>query len=558
MKMQRSAVCMMFLLAALLLPLKVIAAPQIVEEFFPSGEITKPQAPFLRYSGASNNGDSIQMWYNIPKDVLALSNAYNRWSNSDGGSDGFIARFGVEEYRLYLQTDASIDGGSWQYSDEWDDGEWPGLPAPHALAFHCMEGLNNNPNKIYPEMDVSWLTYIEDGNTGFLAPIVTPFTVDGGTNYHYDLKNHTLAVRCRLMLEYWTRGGEKQRIFSPWSPETSIGRNGTQEALTAPGSIEAPILSDFSIVVKNDRNFGRYYLEIPESVYDGVLYCESQEDTVDPYYIQVQMRVNGGEWQDVYIANPKWIFSGHRFTETEGGLKADDAVAVRARLQCKKLGIVSNWSNVVGVGTDTAEASFTASQWAQGELEEAAALGLIPDSLKEADLTEPITRAEYAVVRVKCYEALTDMKAEPYPSNPFTDTTDAEVLKAFNIGVTNGTGPTTFAPDVILNREQAATMLTRIYKKIEIGGWTLETDGNYSEEFRGMFETPEPFADDENISGWAKDSVYFMKAKGIIDGVGGNKFAPRAITDAEETAGYAQATREQAILIAKRMVKKLG
>ena len=555
MRRQLSALCMAFLLTFLLFSAKVMAAPQIVEEFFPSGEITKPQAPFLRYSGVSDNGDSIQMWYNIPKDVLALSNAYNRWSNSDGGNEGFIARFGVEEYRLYLQTDASIDGGSWQYSDEWDEEDWPGLSAPHALAFHCMEGLNNNPNKIYPEMDVSWLTYIEDENTGFLAPIVTPFTIDGGTNYHYDFKNHTMAVRCRLVLEYWARDGERQRIYSPWSPATSIGKNGTQAALNAPDSIEAPILSDFAVVVKNDRNYGRYYLEIPESVYDGVLYCESQADALDPYYIQVQMRVNGGEWQDVYIANPKWIFSGNRLTEPESGLKADDAVSVRARLQCKPLGLVSDWSNVVGVGM---AASFTASEWAQGELEEAAALGLIPDVLKDADLTEPITRAEFAAVSVKCYEALTDMKAEPYPSNPFTDTTDAAVLKAFNIGVTNGTGPTTFSPDVILNREQAATMLTRVYKKSEIYGWALETDGNYKEEFRGMFETPELFIDDENISGWAKDSVYFMKAKGIIDGVGGNKFAPRAITDAEEETGYAQATREQAILIAKRMVKKLG
>ena len=49
-----------------------------------------------------------------------------------------------------------------------------------------------------------------------------------------------------------------------------------------------------------------------------------------------------------------------------------------------------------------------------------------------------------------------------------------------------------------------------------------------------------------------------MKAKGVIDGVGDNKFAPRTITDDEETTGYAQATREQAILIAKRMVQKLS
>ena len=101
-------------------------------------------------------------------------------------------------------------------------------------------------------------------------------------------------------------------------------------------------------------------------------------------------------------------------------------------------------------------------------------------------------------------------------------------------------------------------MLTRLYKKIAIDGWTLETDGNYAGTFRGMYETPAPFADDKNISGWAKDSVYFMKAKGVIDGVGGNKFAPRATTESEEATGYAQATREQAILIAKRMVQKLG
>ena len=49
-----------------------------------------------------------------------------------------------------------------------------------------------------------------------------------------------------------------------------------------------------------------------------------------------------------------------------------------------------------------------------------------------------------------------------------------------------------------------------------------------------------------------------MAYASVIDGVGGNKFAPRATTESEEATGYAQATREQAILIAKRMVQKLG
>ena len=553
MRKHLSAVCMAFMLAVLLLPLRVMAAPQFVEEFFPPGEISAPKAPYLRYSGQKDNGDSIQMWCNVPKDILTLSDAYNRWDNSGSGSDGFVARFGIEEYRIYVQTDASIDGGPWQYSAAWDAPEWSGLDEPHYLAFHCNENLGSNPNKFYHNMEVSWLTYIENGKTGFLSPIVTPFTTgNGDTNYHYDLTNHTLSVRCRIVLEY-RENGEAHCIFSPWSPETAIGQNATQATLSAPTSIDAPTLSDFSIVVENDKPQGRYYLDVPESVYDGLLYCEAQEDMFEPYCIQAQMRKGGGDWQDVYTANPVWIFSGYRSASPEGGLQQGDAVEVRVRLVCERLGLSSDWSNTVGTAT-----TFTASQWAQSELEEAAALGLIPDCLKGADLTGPITRAEFAAVSVKCYEALTNTKTEPYPSNPFTDTTDVEVLKAFNIGTTNGTGPTTFSPKVLLNREQAATMLTRLYKKIAINGWTLETDGNFANEFRAMFDMPEAFADDENISGWAKDSVYFMKAKGIIDGVGDNKFAPRAVTSSEEAMGYAQATREQAILIAKRMVKKLG
>ena len=48
-----------------------------------------------------------------------------------------------------------------------------------------------------------------------------------------------------------------------------------------------------------------------------------------------------------------------------------------------------------------------------------------------------------------------------------------------------------------------------------------------------------------------------MAAHNIIGGIGGNMFAPRADTDDERARGYAQATREQALAIAVRMVEKL-
>ncbi|MBR2717472.1 MAG: S-layer homology domain-containing protein, partial [Oscillospiraceae bacterium] len=182
-------------------------------------------------------------------------------------------------------------------------------------------------------------------------------------------------------------------------------------------------------------------------------------------------------------------------------------------------------------------------------------LGLIPESLKNADLTQPITRAEFAAVSVKVYEALSGQSAAAPAVNPFTDTSDPEVLKAFGVGVTNGMSETTFVPNALLNREQAATMLTRVYKKVTIPGWTLETDGQVGAL---TYDKGAPFADDADISDWAKDSVYFMAVNGIINGMGDNIFAPKAVTPAQEAAGYAQATREQALLIAVRMVNNLG
>jgi len=193
--------------------------------------------------------------------------------------------------------------------------------------------------------------------------------------------------------------------------------------------------------------------------------------------------------------------------------------------------------------------------WAQAELQQADALGLIPDSLKGADLTLPITRAEFAAVSVLTYQAMTGETATPVATNPFKDTTDEMVLKAVNVGITNGTGDgTTFSPGMILNRETMSTMLTRVYKKATLPGWTLATDG----QFKLDYTKGNTFADDQSISPWAYESVYFMAANGIVKGGDGNKFFPNDPPGTAEALQAANATREQALMMAARMVTNLG
>lgn len=182
------------------------------------------------------------------------------------------------------------------------------------------------------------------------------------------------------------------------------------------------------------------------------------------------------------------------------------------------------------------------SDWAKDELSKAEEYGLIPEILQTSDVSKPINRAEFAAVSVKLYEALSGETAVEAAENPFADTEDSEVLKAYELGITSGVTVNSFEPDSLLSREQAATMLARVY--------TIYS-GN---EIKNNSE--KKFADDADISRWAKESVYFMAENGIITGMENNIFAPRNITPEQESAFYANSTREQSLAIAKRMYEK--
>lgn len=59
-------------------------------------------------------------------------------------------------------------------------------------------------------------------------------------------------------------------------------------------------------------------------------------------------------------------------------------------------------------------------------------------------------------------------------------------------------------------------MLTRVFKKVSFNGWTIQTD----DQFTLSYTKPPAFADEAKISSWAVNSVYFMAANGIINGIG--------------------------------------
>ena len=179
------------------------------------------------------------------------------------------------------------------------------------------------------------------------------------------------------------------------------------------------------------------------------------------------------------------------------------------------------------------------SDWAKDYMRQAGNAGLIPASLDNQDLTKVITRAEFAAVAVRLYETLAQAVPEYWGPSPFTDTEDPDVLRAYSLGVVNGMGDGTYAPDASLTREQAVTMLGRVYE--------LALTNAISGGAGLPQSTALTFTDNWNIADYAGTYVYFFVGHGIVDGMGDGSFAPKA-----------SMTREQAIKVAVVAVAMLG
>jgi len=180
----------------------------------------------------------------------------------------------------------------------------------------------------------------------------------------------------------------------------------------------------------------------------------------------------------------------------------------------------SPWSETVTIG-------LKSSSWAVTELQKASYYGLIPDSLKGADMTQPITREEFAEIAVKLYELYTGKKAQA-GNMSFTDTTNPEILKAANLGLVMGVGNNKYAPKQLVTREQMATIMLRALK-------VINPVADYSTAGAAKF------ADDKQIESWARDGVYYCSKAGILKGTGNNMFNPDG-----------NSTRESAVIACTR------
>lgn len=124
-----------------------------------------------------------------------------------------------------------------------------------------------------------------------------------------------------------------------------------------------------------------------------------------------------------------------------------------------------------------------------------------------------ITREEFATIVVNAF-----LEKQPLAEISFADVKDGEwyyekIQKAYGAGVVNGISDDMFGIGRNITRQDMTVMLYRIGKYV--GGYFDDTT-----------ETAEKFSDDSEISDYASEAVYALKAREIVNGVDEYNFAP--------------------------------
>ena len=182
--------------------------------------------------------------------------------------------------------------------------------------------------------------------------------------------------------------------------------------------------------------------------------------------------------------------------------------------------------SVYGVGYKTFVPAFTdiTGHWAADNILFAASRGLLSGT---SDTTFSPGTGMTRGMFVTALGRLAGINPDSYKTGKFTDVKANAyyapyVNWAAQTGIVEGVTATTFAPDTNINREQMAVIMKNYAAKL---GYDLP------QTLKAV-----TFADNANISSWAKEAVKSMQQAGILAGKNGNKFDPKGTATRAEVA----------------------
>ena len=187
----------------------------------------------------------------------------------------------------------------------------------------------------------------------------------------------------------------------------------------------------------------------------------------------------------------------------------------------------ADWYFLVDKTKAQREALATADIWAHAHINEASAKGFLPPSL-QGHYKANITRAEFVLLAMSWLRYKTGLTTEQLvaqyaavPDRTFSDVTNTDILAAGKLDITAGAGGGLFGVNDTFSRQQAAVMLTKVYRILG------EDDAN-APEFG--------FLDAGKAESWARNAINYVKHKGVMNGVGdGTSFDPLGLFQRQQS-----------------------
>lgn len=178
--------------------------------------------------------------------------------------------------------------------------------------------------------------------------------------------------------------------------------------------------------------------------------------------VQEYSDVPAGHWsaESVYRATELGIFNGIGDNLFGRGQAISRAAFVTALVR------MFGWETVIPEQNTFAD--VTSDRWYYDEVETAVANGAVPTASREFRPTEDLKRGEMAALLMRALGYTSLAGAVSGYDCPFTDVTVNKgfITMAYDMGLISGMGDGMFAPDATATREQAATILVRLYDRL--------------------------------------------------------------------------------------------
>tara|TARA_Y100001933_G_scaffold129641_1_gene129263 strand:- start:167 stop:1150 length:984 start_codon:yes stop_codon:yes gene_type:complete len=142
------------------------------------------------------------------------------------------------------------------------------------------------------------------------------------------------------------------------------------------------------------------------------------------------------------------------------------------------------------------------------------------DLLKSSMNTDQLTREHLAEILVYAYAKATGVGVDALPTGePFTDTDNVLVGKAYQAGLMTGTTDIQFAPDRVINREALYLGVKKLLLKLEIAP---------------VSSLAAPYSDYSSIPSTIRPTVNYLYSLGVLSGMDSGVFGSKAPAVVEE------------------------